>query len=197
MSDRQEGDCLARVENSHKCRYYFASNYLHDRDYVLDACCGVGYGSYILATNSQVARIDAFDVSGNAIEKAKINYSHPVISFCKADFYGVQLIPSFYNLITCFEGIEHLEDPVDALIRLNEALDPDGKLLLSTPNGNKVPHDLVKYPEHFRHYTVEDMYCMLNETGFTNILGYSQPHKHSLEINRNLDGDVIIYECTK
>ena len=39
-----------------------------------------------------------------------------------------------FDLVTCFETIEHLLDPMKMLMEANRVLKPEGRLLLSTPN---------------------------------------------------------------
>ena len=43
------------------------------------------------------------------------------------------LAPCSFNLVTCFEVIEHLQNPKAALGRFHEVLTHDGRLLLTTP----------------------------------------------------------------
>jgi 2-polyprenyl-3-methyl-5-hydroxy-6-metoxy-1,4-benzoquinol methylase len=197
VSERQEGILLSHIEKSHRARYYFASNYIKDGDTVLDACCGVGYGSYIMASTNLPNRVDAFDGDAVAIEKARTYYSHDLVNYAVADTSKVFLIPTYYNLITCFEAIEHLVDPVDLLYKLNDSLDSDGVMLLSTPNALTIPYSPDTFPEHITHFFVNEMEDLLRETGFKVRNIYSQPKKRSFVINNNPEGDIVIYECVK
>jgi 2-polyprenyl-3-methyl-5-hydroxy-6-metoxy-1,4-benzoquinol methylase len=52
----------------HKCRYEFAKPFCHGKR-VLDAGCGVGYVSEILAETSQF--VNTIDIDSNSIEKAR------------------------------------------------------------------------------------------------------------------------------
>ena len=67
---------------NHIVRYKFAVRMLQKHGIeanIADAACGVGYGSYHLA-NSNISRVNAIDISQEAIKIAKTKFSNPEIS---------------------------------------------------------------------------------------------------------------------
>lgn len=197
VSERQEVERLEDVEISHFIRYKFATSFIHDNDYVLDAMCGVGYGSYLMARDSEALRIDAFDVSRDAIVKANKHFSHPKINFANLDFEKIRVIEEFYHLITCFEAIEHINNPMSLLLKLHDGLKENGTLLLSTPNESTMPHNNLDFPEHITHYTYEQMEMMTSECGLHIDEVMSQPCKGSPMINSGLNGKFLVLVCKK
>ena len=122
--ERQTGEVLDKIDNLHKQRYYFTSYYLktcgkelNHKIKIADVGCGIGYGSYILANelDASIDKINSFDISETALNFAREHYSHSKISFhqqnCKfSELSKTELFKdSKYDLITCFEFLEHID----------------------------------------------------------------------------------------
>lgn len=115
----------------HVSRYVYASGLARGRR-VLDVGCGCGYGSYRLALGGAVSVLGA-DVSEEAIGFASERYRHPALRFRVADAARMEVGDRF-DLVTCFEMIEHVDDAPEVLRRIAGAMSGDGVLLVSTPN---------------------------------------------------------------
>ncbi len=74
---------------------------------VLDFACGCGYGSYMLALNPDVKSVTAIDISEEAIDWAKMHFSHPNITYKIAD---ARKVTGSFDTLVCLETIEHLKD---------------------------------------------------------------------------------------
>ncbi len=96
---------------------------------VLEAGCGVGAQTVILAGNSPGARIVSVDVSPQSLSAAKALAAAGGlrnVAFLRADIFNLPFrAASFDHVFVCFV-LEHLPDPVGALIRLKAALKPGG-----------------------------------------------------------------------
>ena len=96
---------------------------------VLEAGCGVGAQTVILAGNSPGARIVSVDVSSRSLSAAKaLTAAEGVgnVIFLRADIFNLPFPPErFDHVFVCFV-LEHLPDPVGALVRLKAALKPGG-----------------------------------------------------------------------
>ena len=130
QADNCEPHFALKMYQEHIARYLFASQICAGKR-VLDVGCGVGYGSHLLA-RSGAERVVAFDVSPETIDHARSFYAHPNLSF------EVQSADSFhfdetFDVVTCFELIEHVDRQAEVLSRIGEALTPDGCLVISTP----------------------------------------------------------------
>ena len=77
----------------------------------------------------------------------------------------------FFNMITSFELLEHLYNPLFHLMELRRILSPAGSLYLDTPNDysliHKAEHVLSrKYRPHFHQFSERDMHDILGRAGF-------------------------------
>jgi glycosyltransferase involved in cell wall biosynthesis/SAM-dependent methyltransferase len=119
----------SKMFHEHSARYRFAAQVVAGKR-VLDVGCGVGYGAALLA-DAGAAEIVAFDASQDAIDHAREHYARPSISFTT----GLAESFSFgaFDVITCFELIEHVEEQDAVLERIATALATDGVAFVSTP----------------------------------------------------------------
>ncbi len=96
---------------------------------VLEAGCGVGAQTVTLAQNSPGAKLTSIDVSAESLGQAEKN-AHAAgltsIDFQQADIFSLPFqSESFDHVFVCFV-LEHLPNPIDALIRLRAVLKPGG-----------------------------------------------------------------------
>ena len=98
---------------------------------VLEAGCGVGAQTVILAKNSPKARITSIDISDESLTAAKARVreaGYANVEFRRADIFNLPFPPaSFDHVFVCFV-LEHLPDPVAALRKLKEVLKPGGSM---------------------------------------------------------------------
>jgi SAM-dependent methyltransferase len=114
----------------HLKRYEFARP-LCARRSVLDAGCGVGYGSAYLAETAQ--RVVGLDLSEEAIAYARRRYGGPNVEFVVGDLLALPQGPDTFDVVCAFETIEHLIDPERFVAEARRVLKPDGILVASTP----------------------------------------------------------------
>jgi SAM-dependent methyltransferase len=117
--------------NEHRARYWFARRYASGMN-VLDAACGTGYGSALLAETAQ--SVIGVDIARDAVEYARRNFHSPNIHYAQADCLTLPFPSGRFDLVVAFEIIEHLENPEAFLTELRRVLHPSGLLILSTPN---------------------------------------------------------------
>ncbi|MDQ1254526.1 MAG: hypothetical protein QG646_3793 [Euryarchaeota archaeon] len=98
---------------------------------VLEAGCGVGAQTIILARNSPEANITSVDISGESIEKAKRlaekeNLAN--VSFQVADIFNLPFEDeTFDHVFICFV-LEHLKSPLKALNSVKKVLKKGGTI---------------------------------------------------------------------
>ena len=129
-ADNCEPLFAGKMYQEHLARYLFASQVGRGKR-VLDVGCGVGYGAHLLASRG-AAHVTAFDVSEAAVQHALEFYAHPRIDYLVASAEDFS-VADRYDLVTCFELIEHLQHQHRAVERIAGSLAEDGLLIMSTP----------------------------------------------------------------
>jgi SAM-dependent methyltransferase len=98
---------------------------------VLEAGCGVGAQTVLLAKGSPQARITSIDASEKSVEQARRLVEGEGIanvSFAAADIFDLPFVEeSFDHVFVCFV-LEHLQEPLRALACLKKALKPNGSM---------------------------------------------------------------------
>ncbi len=189
--ERQVAETLDGIREDHRNRYLWACQEIGKCSTLLDAGCGVGYGSNIL---SEVAdRIFACDISGDAIQYAQEYWKASNIDFFVADLHchPWSKLPEL-DVVVAFEVVEHLAFPELFLSGIATRLKAGGKLFISVPNESVINHSVSLNPFHFRHYTNEDAANLLTECGFQVESIRSQ---NDLEILPHDSGNFLLYEA--
>ena len=189
MSERQLETELKKIRADHIERYEYAAKIVSGN--VIDAACGCGYGSAIIAKECQnLNHITGFDIDAETIDFANQHWKHPKNTFIVQDVTQLSLTGKF-DWVVSFETIEHLQDPVPflkATARLTK------KLLCSVPNQDSIPYSLARFPYHHRHYTAKEISDLLQECGFKVTKLQYQYDKKARGFN-NATGRSIILEC--
>jgi SAM-dependent methyltransferase len=113
----------------HVARYALATRFAQGRR-VLDLGCGTGYGTADLARVASTAV--GVDLAPEAIAYAVSHY--PSAQFLECSASAVPFPQASFDLVTAFEVIEHLRDWRALLAEARRVLEPNGVLLVSTPN---------------------------------------------------------------
>jgi len=118
----------------HLARYALASSVCKGR-HVLDIACGEGYGSAYLA-DAGAASVLGVDISAQAITTAKSRFTRDGIDFRIGDALDPDSWHSGerFDVVVCFETIEHVNNPKRFLQFIREVLKPDGTIIISCPN---------------------------------------------------------------
>ena len=123
--------------DAHVSRYYIASKYLRPGDKVVDAACGLGYGSHVVRRLTKISSVQGIDSSSFAVEYCNVNFrDDDSISFVQADLpkYLQSLPDNSVDAVICFETLEHLKQPKLMLAEVHRVLTPGGRFFASVPN---------------------------------------------------------------
>lgn len=173
--ERQVKRNWAQVDFDHKMRYEFAASLVSDHDRIADIGCGIGYGSYFMATSTPCQSVLGVDIAEDAIEYAKAFYAHPNITFLRADAVELQeQITEKFDLITAFEVVEHIGNAREFLMQLAKMLNVNGIIVLSTPNESVLPFDQNTFRFHHRHYTLDELKELVYQADLNIIHCFSQ-----------------------
>ena len=127
-----------RRSEAHIARYMLAREYLPKDGLVLDAACGLGYGSALLAQSAGPSvRVVGYDLSTYAVDYARANFSPalPNAEFHHGDVADLSRFEdSSVDLVASFETVEHLREPAVFLEQVSRVLKPDGRFICSVPN---------------------------------------------------------------
>lgn len=151
--------CSEITEYEHLPRYRYAQSLAQGKT-ILDFGCGTGYGTAILADFAETAL--GVDIDESALQWARETHRKPNLQFVRNSDFAVSLPRHNFDLITCFEMIEHVieEHQKKILDGFVHALKPEGVLLISTPN----PETTALYGENPYHL------CELSRAEFRSLL---------------------------
>jgi 2-polyprenyl-3-methyl-5-hydroxy-6-metoxy-1,4-benzoquinol methylase len=99
---------------------------------VLDAACGEGYGSFLLAHDA--ARVTGVDISTDTTAHARERYPRDNLEFIHGSVTELPLPDASVDAIVSFETIEHLPAQREMLTEFRRVLSPSGVLVISSPN---------------------------------------------------------------
>ena len=130
--ERFTPECEREIWYEHFHRYALAARWCADKR-ILDAACGEGYGSALLADSA--ASIEAVDVSEQAIKHAQQRYGDlQNVGFHVADCTALPFEDNEFDRVVSFETLEHLAEHDQLLAEFRRVLKPDGFLVLSSPD---------------------------------------------------------------
>jgi ubiquinone/menaquinone biosynthesis C-methylase UbiE len=140
--------------DAHVGRYHFAACFIRPGDAVLDAACGLGYGTYVVQTTTKARCVVGIDASDYGVAYARLNFGSEGASFrcgmlpeCLADIPDNSI-----DHILSFETLEHVEDPIRLLEEFHRVLSPGGRLTCSVPHDWSDESGTDPNPFHFHVY---------------------------------------------
>jgi SAM-dependent methyltransferase len=161
---------------------------------VLDAACGEGYGSALLA--DEAAEVLGVDLSDEAVAHALARYrGKSNLHFMQASVARLPLPDASRDLIVSFETIEHLLEQEAMLAEFRRVLKPDGLLIISSPNKPVYSDERDYHNEfHVRELTRGELAAML-APGFPRQRWYGQRLQfHSLIWSESLGSTTPLLE---
>lgn len=144
-------------------RWEIAVRFIHDGDSVLDVGCGQGGFMSYLRDERPACKVQGTDISAAAVDSARAA-GHDAFQ-CDLT---LSRLKDRYDVITCFETIEHIADAESVLQNMRDAC--RRTIIMSLPNIGFIEHRIRlgvfgRFPntnlkfhvkEHIRHWTVAD-----------------------------------------
>jgi SAM-dependent methyltransferase len=124
---------------------------------VLDLGCGEGYGTAELAGVARLAV--GLDRDASTLRRARARSPGPRLAWVAGQAEALPFADGAFDLVCCFQVLEHLADPARFLGEARRVLAPGGRLLLTTPNRPAVLAGLN--PHHAREYDAASLRALL------------------------------------
>ena len=133
----------------------------------LDIGCGYGYSSMVCAQYGYT--VYGTDISLYALSHAKKNSQAEDTILC--DSQNTLPFMEVFDLIMCFEVLEHLRTPEKALKNSFQVLNPSGLFVASTPNPLTRSHwNAARLdPTHISLKDAKEWKSILEDCGFNNV----------------------------
>jgi SAM-dependent methyltransferase len=122
---------VREIRYEHLHRYVFARELVGGLN-VLDAACGEGYGTALMATGASF--VTGVDISDTVVEHATARYPSDNLEFIVSDCLRLPFDDDEFDCAVSFETLEHMEDHEGLLTEFRRVLKPGGFLLLSSPD---------------------------------------------------------------
>jgi SAM-dependent methyltransferase len=157
-----------RRSDAHIVRYDWASKFIRPNDVVLDAACGLGYGTHVMRHLSEASRLHAIDGSTWAIDYANTSFGRDNVEYTGGFLPDAlsRFEDASIDLIVSFETLEHVSDPTRLLEAFHRVLRPGGRIIVSIPNDWSDETGEDPNPHHLHVYTYERLTREL-ASGFT------------------------------
>jgi ubiquinone/menaquinone biosynthesis C-methylase UbiE len=139
------------LEAEHLARYRWVAELAQGRR-VLDAGCGTAYGAEILA-QAGAEQVVGVDCAADVLDSVRPRMPETVL-LETGDVTALAHEDDSFDLVVCFEVIEHLEERGRALDEFRRVLRPQGILAISSPNRDVYP---AGNPHHVHEYTPAEL----------------------------------------
>lgn len=134
---------------------------------LIDVGCGIGYFL-------EFAKKRGWEVYGTEFTNEAIQIcSEKGIKMKKGILDPENYLPEEFDIITSFEVIEHINNPIQELNSFHKLLRKGGLVYATTPNFNsllryrlKSDYNIICYPEHLSYYTPNTLKKVFTSVGF-------------------------------
>jgi len=159
--ERLETGIFNETTIEHLHRYALALAYARGKT-VLDIACGDGYGTRLLA--HEAASVTGIDKDAATIQQAQEKYRQPNLEFLTGDAENIPLTGNRFDLVVCFETIEHTSGQEKMMTELKRMLKPGGLLIISTPDKAYFSgRQAAPNPFHVKELTEKELSTLLNK----------------------------------
>lgn len=132
----------------------------------------IGTGAGLFA---QIAVERGWEVFGTELtQEAVDDCSNKGIKMFKGQLDEAHFEDNMFDVITCIETIEHLNNPLMLVKEMHRITRPNGMVYITTPNFNAVlrywlnsKYDIIEYPLHLTYYTKNTLKKLFEEHHFT------------------------------
>lgn len=99
---------------------------------LFDLGCGSGFLAKLIKHQLPGIKMHGADISRVALQRAQLHFDE--VWHLDIDHDELPVTDNFYDAVTCVEVLEHLYDPLHALMEVNTLLRPGGLGVVTVPN---------------------------------------------------------------
>ncbi len=150
-----------QVVYEHYHRYALAARFAAGAR-MLDLACGEGFGPALLAAEAR--EVVGIDIDPRTVEHATAHYPRKNLHFAVGSMIDPELLAGAepFDVITCFEALEHVEEQDTLVEVVRRLLAPHGLFLTSTPDVTVYSHEHGNdNPFHVRELTEPQFQALL------------------------------------
>ncbi len=147
-------------------RLFQNANVPHHYERMGEVGAGLGDVASYIVDKFDPDRIDLFESFNKTRNMLQNRFSHDQRVMVRETFAGTD---AEYDLMLCFEVVEHIEDDETFVRQLFSSLRANGLLVGSVPAYPSKWQAVDRYAGHVRRYTPEDMQGLLKQAGFEEI----------------------------
>jgi SAM-dependent methyltransferase len=171
----------SRFLAGYRNRYHSARQGLdwHGQGRLLDFGCGGG--SFLERMHRQGWQVSGVDVSTVAVQRVCTELGLRALA---GSLPNPKLDPASFDIITMWQSLEHVHDPLTVLREARRLLAPGGQLIVVVPNIDSLPFRWFGHawysldlPRHLVHFAPWTLQLMLQRAGFQ--VGPIQMVRHS------------------
>lgn len=129
--ERFTPECVREIWYEHYHRYAYAQRLVKNK-IVLDAACGEGYGTDMLAQHAKQAY--GIDIDQKTIKHSQSRYNRENLQFQQGSCTDLPFENNTFDVVISFETLEHLAEQSQMLEEFDRVLKKDGVLVISTPD---------------------------------------------------------------
>lgn len=141
---------------------------------ILDVGCGRGW--FLTEAKNRGWEVYGNEYSEKAVELCTNNGINTTLGALNETLFE----PDFFDVVTSFEVIEHINNPNEDLKLIHQFLRSDGLFYCTTPNFNSImryylkeKYNVIEYPEHLTYYTHKTLNQALKLNKFEKIKLFS------------------------
>lgn len=140
-----EADPVALLRAEGKLKNGWVSETLRDRALnearCLDIGCGGGFLTHHLAREGH--RVTGLDLSGPSLEHARAQDATGAVRYVQGDAYRLPFEAGDFDVVTCFDFLEHVSEPERVVAEASRVLRPGGLFFYHTFSRNPLAYLIV------------------------------------------------------
>ena len=149
---------------------------------ILDIGCA--NGSFLSVAQKKGFDVHGSDINPHAIKLAKEKFGDSIFEGEIGQFVHNKMV---FSVVTMFDVLEHMSDPVKALAEINSILEQGGFIVLVTPNWRSFSAKTFRSGwmnfklEHIYYFSPKSIQYLLKKAGFEVI--FTQPNTKELNLS--------------